>query len=875
LKTATRDAGGDWTYFGYDAVDRVSDVQDARGNITSYTYNDRGQVTAVTNADTSVVQNFYDAYGSVTNRVDELGHATHTTFDEFKRVLSVTDSLQRSTLYSYGTPGGGCGCSSSQAHPTSITLPSGKVTAFLYDIEWEKIGETVGYGSGDAATTTYSYDAAGNVTSVTDPRGKVWTTSYDNRNRRISSTDPLTHTTSWVYDAAGNNIKVTRPDSGITTNVYDSMNRLVWTRDPKQQVTQFGYDAAGNMTSLTDARTNTYYFAYDLDNRRTRMTYPGGSHEDYTYDEVANLKTYTNRDGNVRAYFYDERNRETYSAWDDGGTPAIGRSYDAAGRLLTLTNGVSALSYGYDNANQLTNETSAIVGQASRLVSYSYDGDGNRFTLTYPDGTVVTNSYTARNQLASVSSVVQYSYDLAGNRTGKTLGNATATSYAYDDASRLLSLIHSNAAGVLARFDYALNNVGNRTSKTESGIAVPAVHSESYAYDPIDQLTAVDYATNSVITRSVSYGFDPVGNRTNVVDNSVPTAYSPNNLNQYLAVGGGTLTYDRNGNLSSVIGLPSSADWTYTYDAQNRLISATSTNARMDMAYDARNRCVHRAAYTNDAGSWLLTSDSFLTYDGWSLLEERDAAGTLLDKYIHGAAIDELIVRYNDSPLWYHHDGLGSTIALTDNAGALTESYTFDIFGAASVFDSTGSPVTTSPITRFLFTGREYLAEIGLYDCRNRVYSQTFGRFLQTDPKRFEGNDSNLYRYVENDIVNKTDPSGLDNPGCDFPIWPFLGRNTCFLRCCAQHDECYRRHKCGAWWSWPLIWCPLVPCAQCNIRAVGCFLNCMLGGEGPRTGGLYYCPRGRFVGRYYDTWAAIPVTCFLGNRKPDQPGGYP
>jgi RHS repeat-associated protein len=62
---------------------------------------------------------------------------------------------------------------------------------------------------------------------------------------------------------------------------------------------------------------------------------------------------------------------------------------------------------------------------------------------------------------------------------------------------------------------------------------------------------------------------------------------------------------------------------------------------------------------------------------------------------------------------------------------------------------------------RFLYTGREFLKEAKLYDYRNRVYSAELGRFLQTDPIRFEAGDGNLYRYVENDPVNWTDALGL------------------------------------------------------------------------------------------------------------------
>jgi RHS repeat-associated protein len=62
---------------------------------------------------------------------------------------------------------------------------------------------------------------------------------------------------------------------------------------------------------------------------------------------------------------------------------------------------------------------------------------------------------------------------------------------------------------------------------------------------------------------------------------------------------------------------------------------------------------------------------------------------------------------------------------------------------------------------RFLYTGREFLKEANLYDYRNRVYSVELGRFLQTDPIRFEAGDGNLYRYVGNGVADAIDPSGL------------------------------------------------------------------------------------------------------------------
>jgi RHS repeat-associated protein len=150
-------------------------------------------------------------------------------------------------------------------------------------------------------------------------------------------------------------------------------------------------------------------------------------------------------------------------------------------------------------------------------------------------------------------------------------------------------------------------------------------------------------------------------------------------------------------------------------------------------------------------------------YDGWSLLEERNASGVEQARYYHGAMIDELLLRITANTYYYHHDGLGSTIALTDSTGALAESYTYDVFGAATILSTNAQLLAVSAVgNRFLFTGREYLAEIGLYDYRNRFYSPSLGRFLQTDPIGFDAGDVNLYRYVGNSTMLLCDPFGTE-----------------------------------------------------------------------------------------------------------------
>jgi RHS repeat-associated protein len=754
LKTSFTDCSGNVTAYTYDAADRLASVIDARGNVMQNQYNERGLLIKMTNADATFKTYAYDAFGNRTGSTDELGHTWLRVYDEFKRPKTMTDPLARITTYGYDLPGGICGCSHTDNLPTKVTLPSGRVTEIEYDHEWRKISETVGAGTADAASTLFEYDVVGNLVKTVDPKLKNWVTAYDVRDRKKSFTDPLGNQTQWTYDFVGNTSTVKRPDNGTTSNVYDNMNRLTQSTDPKAQVTKYTYDADGNMTKLTDPKNNDYNFEHDCLDRKTKMIYPGGSFEQYTFDAVSNLSTYRNRNGDIRTYTYDSRNREGGSSWTvvppSVATPSISRSYDAASRLLTLISTVSALSYTYNNANEQQSETQNVTGNPAKTVSYTYNADGLRNNLTYPDGTVVNYGYTNRNQLSSVSQggvLSQYTYDLNDHRINKTLNNGTNTKYSYDDANRMLSVDNKKGAVSFARFDYGYDNVNRRKF-----VQYDNLKGDVYTYDAIEQVTDVKYnVTNpagvpGAPARSVNYGLDASGNRTTVTDNITTTSYVTNNLNEYTTAGG-AVTYNTNGSPQTLNG------WTYTYDAQERLTQALKGGAIVDFLYDGRNRCVKRT---------INGSQRFLYYDKWNLIDETSSANAQLNRYVHGAMIDEILT--NVSPtntIYYHHDALGSVIHLTDNTGSVVENYSYDIFGAPTIINGSGTIIPATAFgNRFMFTGREYIQEMELYDYRNRVYSKELGKFLQVDPLRFAAGDLNLYRYSNNNPVNFIDPFG-------------------------------------------------------------------------------------------------------------------
>jgi RHS repeat-associated protein len=177
---------------------------------------------------------------------------------------------------------------------------------------------------------------------------------------------------------------------------------------------------------------------------------------------------------------------------------------------------------------------------------------------------------------------------------------------------------------------------------------------------------------------------------------------------------------------------------------------------------------VHVHYYYDGANRRIATSDSngsvtINVWDGWNLIEERTSGDGLIYSYIDGAGMDEKVRRTGGSTtLWYYQDGRGNTTHLADDTGTLSERYTYDLAGTVRVYDPNGNIRTAGSFyaNRFLFHGRDYSSDLGLYDYRNRFYHPGLGRFLQPDPTGFAGDSSNLYRHCGGDPVNNVDPTG-------------------------------------------------------------------------------------------------------------------
>jgi RHS repeat-associated protein len=378
-------------------------------------------------------------------------------------------------------------------------------------------------------------------------------------------------------------------------------------------------------------------------------------------------------------------------------------------------------------------------------------------------------------------------------------GNITSTQYGYQSNGRVAGLWDhrggydpSNSTwpggNISSRFyGYAPDDQVTWSARASdggaSGSALENNAGENYGYNPDHSISAFGYArastdqsdnnqgdsnasaanlsatTGAVAPNSYgsSYTYDASGNRSQVTEFGISFGYIADGENRYEYS-----TYDANGNTTnSVVG------WTYAYDAEGRMTTATnqSNNAVMTFGYDGLNRLIYQG--------WAGMTPTIFCYAGNQRIEERAQANNApIYRYFYDSPTTDWITfrqTSNGGPgggtrLYYQYDAQGNTTHVSNDAGQVVEQYLYDAYGTPYVYNAAGTFINSSnQDNRYLFHGAsayEWLASPGLYYCRNRMYLPYHGRWLQPDPIGFAGGDVNIYRYCGNDPIDNIDPSG-------------------------------------------------------------------------------------------------------------------
>ena len=745
---------------------------------SSYTLTDSGYANSSTDGNGKTTLYTYDGQGNLTSKAlpdyyTGLYDTWNYTSNSFGEVLTVTDPLglagdpNHTTVYGYNA----------QGNLTSITTPSpdggitaGSVTSFTPNAQGQvtKITDPLNHATNITYCTQNQTSCPyGLIYYIKDAQNHQTTYAYDGRGNRLSVTDALTHVTSFQYDAMNRVTLITYPtspattvqfhydwrgrrdyvidqDGNKTTYGYDDADRLLTVTDaqsPTPGVTTYAYDTENNLTDIYDAKNNHTQFQYYPGKILNKTIFPSTLYETYLFDSNNNLVYKTDRDNNSINYYYDWQNNLSEKLYPDASTITYKR--DVAARLYEVNDTLTGTyTFGYDNMNRLTSATVdySFDSAGALTVQYGYDKASNRTSMTDPQTVATTYGYDTLNRLHTLTYNNQtpnfvFGYDALSRRNSLTRPNSVNTTYGYDPVSRLTSVLHKLGTTVLDGATYTYDNAGNRKTRTDKRTNVTL----TYGYDNIYQLKTAKQGT----TTKESYTYDLVGNRLSSLG---VNPYNYNSSNELTSTPSGSYTYDNNGNRKSD---PAGAQ--YSWDFENRLtqVILPGTGGTVNFKYDPFGRRVQKAFTHNGT-----TTTADYLYDGANILETTDQSGNVLTHYVSSLNIDEpLSELISGTTSYYEQDGIGSVSSLSNSAGALANTYTYDSYGKLSA--STGT--TANP---FQYTGREFDSETGIYEYRARYYDQGVGRFLGEDPMRF-AIAPNFYPYVQNDPVGHIDPSGL------------------------------------------------------------------------------------------------------------------
>jgi RHS repeat-associated protein len=328
-----------------------------------------------------------------------------------------------------------------------------------------------------------------------------------------------------------------------------------------------------------------------------------------------------------------------------------------------------------------------------------------------------------------------FAYDGAGNRTRLTHPNGTSTDYAYLNNHWLQSITDKVPGGATFQsVAYGYDQNGNRISQTDSS------GTTTFAYDALNRLTQAAHPGGY---GTWSWTYDAVGNRTQQTGPGGTTNYAYDQNNRLLSAGSTTYSYDQNGNL-----LTTSSGQTFSWDVFNRMTQATGSGGTVSYSYNGDGLKTRRVGPDGVRNYY---------YDGIRPIWETDSSGAMtaqLDRDIFGNLLSR---RGGDGTRrYYHHDGLGSTTALTNETRAVAATMLYDAWGNQRA-------ATGSDQGRYRFTGAEMDPTTGLYHMGARFYDPTIGRWLSEDPVApdfFDPATLSFYAYTGNNPMLNIDPRG-------------------------------------------------------------------------------------------------------------------
>lgn len=611
---------------------------------------------------------------------------------------------------------------------------------------------------------TSVFDKATNTFTNTSPFGRVSTAKIDNLGRVTQSQATGLAANTVNYDGKGRVTSVSQGGRGVTF-AYDANSYLDTVTDSLGRVTRFDQDAVGRVTSQTlpDGRVITY--SYDTNGNLTSLTPPGRPAHTFTYTPVDLQATYTapsvsGGGTNQTLYTYNIDRQLELITRPDGKT--IDLNYDGAGRVASRVITRGSYGYGY---NATTGNLASISAPGGVGLAYTYDGSLlTGTTWTGPIAGSVARTYDNNFRVTSLSvngaNSINLTYDndslltgvgtltltrdaQNGLLTGTTIGGATGIkdTLSYNSLAEVTAYNAAFNATSLYNVNYARDGIGRITTKTETISGVTTTF--TYAYDLAGRL--IEVKQNG--TTTASYTYDSNSNRLTKVEPGSTTSYTYDAQDRLLTAGSSTYTYTANGELLTKV--TGGQTTTYNYDELGNLISASLPGGtQIEYVIDGQNRRIGKKV--NGA-----LVQGFLYQDQLKPIAELDGSGAIVSRFVYGTGINVPDYMIKGSVTYrLVTDHLGSPrLVVRVSDGVVVQRVDYDEFGNVLADTNPG-------FQPFGFAGGLHDQHTKLVRFGARDYDAVTGRWTAKDPIIFASSDSNLYVYASNNPIFFRDLTG-------------------------------------------------------------------------------------------------------------------
>ena len=694
--------------YEYDKVGRVSRIVYNLDNYVEYKYDLCGNKISEINAYGKSKDYTYNQYGLLETVSDYNKNVTKYEYDLSGNVKKIINAKKEATEYFYDINNRVIEEKNARGYSKkftyndagqidSITDERNSTSYLIYDImgNLEKCVDAY-----EKTILTYKYNELNSIESVTDALGYVTYYEYDDLNNLIYKVNNLQKDQEYSYENLINRINNLKPSEEYS---YDKNGVLISVIDALGKTSSKKVNGDGAIESITDANENVTTYEYDSLGRLKKEILPFGCIKEYEYNDVNLVVKEINGRNQETIYTYDKLYR-LESLTDELGT--ISYEYDDNSNLLKVTETrdgkVTVIEREYDKLNRVK----TYIDANGNRIEYVYDVVGNLSRLVYPDGKIVKYYYDNANNLVSVvdwqNRKTQYFYD-KNNRLYKTQrANQTVQEIKYNDKGQVIKILDKDSDGfIILEYNYEYDNEGNikeeKTSFTSSG---------------------------------------------NTVESSVMRYEEGNILSYYNDI---KIEYDKDGNM--IKGVLNGELVDFQYDCRNRLIKA----GNIEYKYDAEN---NRIAIIEDGKE---TKFIVNPNDSLSKILLKIDSNNEKTRYVYGNGL--IGEEVNDEYKVYHYDFRGSTVAITDMDGIITDRYTYGAYGELLIHSGDSSII-------FLYNGKNGVVtdSNGLYYMRARYYSSYLKRFINADivVGSIENGDTlNRYAYVNGNPISFVDPFGL------------------------------------------------------------------------------------------------------------------